>query len=261
MNWIDTHCHLEMIEGDTKDVVSSSMELGVDKMVTIGTSPANNKQVLSNIKKFDNVYGTLGVHPNDANQQAMVYLDGITEELSSNKKILAIGECGFDFFRQQTSLSDQRVVFEKQMQMALELKLPIVIHSRQAEEETIAAMEPYLKKGLKALFHCFTSKDILFELGMRFDSWFSYNAIATFKKGDEIREFLLKTPTDKILIETDSPYLAPAPYRGKGNIPGYVSIIGKELAGFLNIGEAEFMKLTYDNCHTFYDRLKLGGVI
>ena len=250
--WIDSHCHLEMIEQDTASIIQALEAWQLKKVVTIGTQQANNSSVLKNCEAYPEVYGTYGLHPNHATEEELSALADLPEVLAKNPKICAIGECGFDFFYQHTSYEQQKKAFTLQLEHALALNYPVVIHSRSAEAATIETLEPYLKKGVKAILHSLTSNQELFQFGRAYDLYFSFNGISTYKKSEHLREFLKQTPLERVLLETDAPFLAPGKYRGKTNLPYYVAIVGELLADYLGIKLADFQAITSRNAEAFY---------
>ena len=254
-SWIDTHCHLEMIGMDPAFVVEESKKQNLSKIVTIATCYENNEKILQFCQTFPEVYASYGLHPNYVTKEEIEKLKNLPSLLQKNPKILAIGECGYDFFYQKSTPDLQKEAFTLQLGWAVDLKYPLVIHSRNAEAATIETIHPFLSQGLKAVLHSFTSNKDLWAFGIENSFYFSFNGISTYKKSDEIREFLKKTPLDRILLETDSPFLAPGQHRGKTNLPAYIPIIGQILADFLNLPVKEFCQQTTQNALRFYDRL------
>ncbi len=254
--WIDSHCHLDMIKSPLEEVLAQAKEMEVGPLITIGTKGESNKNVVELVSQSPEIYGTLGIHPHEADAATEADFTYIKESAKDNPKIIAIGECGFDFFYSHSSVEGQKKVFYKQIEMALELDLPLIIHARDAEAETMQMLKDFKGQGLKGVFHSFTSTLELAELVIEQDFYLSFNGIATFPKAENVREVLLKTPKNRILIETDSPFLAPKPYRGKTNYPGYVSFVGVQLAEILAMDAVEFQQLTRNNTLNLFQNLK-----
>ncbi|KAK3575759.1 hypothetical protein CHS0354_030091 [Potamilus streckersoni] len=250
--WADTHCHLDMLKPTAEDCIRASIALDTPVMVTIGTDHESNCFINDITQKIPHVYGTLGYHPHDADKFQPEHLDYIREQLRKNPKIIGIGECGFDFYYTRSTPENQKRVFEIMMNFALETDYPLAVHTRDSEDATQDLMRPFLKKGLRALLHSYTSNEKLADFAIEHGCWFSFNGIATYKKSEYIRHVMKKIPRDKILLETDAPFLAPEPFRGKQNIPGYVGRVGALLAKHLDITEAEFAALTWKNAKAFY---------
>lgn len=251
--WIDTHCHLEMLKGSANEIVRQSKLQGVYQCITIGTDEPSNKTILSLITEFDSVWGTLGVHPHEAEKTKENHFEWIFEKAKKHSKIVAIGECGYDFYYNHSPKNIQETAFCKQMEIALDLNLPVVIHTRDAEEQTIQTMKSYVKKGLRGVFHSFTSSQELAIFGIEHGFYFSFNGICTFPKSEEVRNVLKIIPKDQILLETDAPFLTPVPYRGKPNYPGNTAIVGKYIADFLNLPIDEFSNLTKQNTNNLFN--------
>ena len=253
MEWIDSHCHLDMLETSVEETLERSSELGIHQMVTIGTTRKSNNWIAETVTKHEGVFGVLGYHPHYADDFVEEDLEIIERHIIQTPKIVAIGECGFDSYYQKSTIENQRRSFELLMDMAIRLNKPLVVHTRSAEENTMITMEPYLKKGLKCVLHSFTSNDQLAEFGIKYDCYFSFNGISTLKNSENIRQLLKKVPPDRVLLETDSPYLAPHPHRGKKNFPGWVSLVGEFLANYLEISVNDFAAQTCQNTKNFYN--------
>ncbi|MDX2471121.1 MAG: TatD family hydrolase [SAR324 cluster bacterium] len=254
--WIDSHCHLDMIKIPLGEVLTQAKEMSVGPLMTIGTKGESNRSVVELVDQAPEIFGTLGIHPHEADATTEGDFKFIHESAESNPKIIAIGECGFDFFYSHSTATGQKEVFYKQIEIALELNLPLVIHARDAEAETMQMLKDFKGQGLKGVFHSFTSSLELAELVLEQGFYLSFNGIATFPKAENVREVLLKTPKDRILIETDSPFLAPKPFRGRTNFPGYVSYVGMQLAEILQIDITEFQRLTRTNTLNLFQNLK-----
>ena len=257
IQWIDSHCHLDMIDEDTTRIIQKASQQGVALIVTIGTDMESCNTIRKITKNYPSVYGTLGIHPHDASQTSLSEIDTIKKTIVNEEKIVALGECGLDYYYMRSPLEIQKNIFIEQLKAAEEIGYPVVIHSRDAEKDTMEILQPFLEnKSFRAILHCFTSKIELAEFGKKYDCYFSFNGICTYKKSDYIREVLQGVDLERILLETDAPFLSPEPIRKEKNTPATIPIIGKFIAEFLNIEEVVFSKKIWDNTISFYHGLK-----
>ncbi len=223
--------------------------------ITIGTSHQANLQVKELCQNFDIVYGTLGFHPHDASQVEDGHLQWIREEFQANQKMIAVGECGYDLFYEHSKKADQAKVFESQLNLAAELDMPVVIHSREADQEMRDMLNAFKNKNLSGVVHCFTSDLDQAKFILDYGFFLSFNGICTFPQAETVREVLKYTPLDRLLLETDSPYLSPVPFRGKPNIPGRVSIVGEYVADYLKISTEKLSNQVLENTKTLFPRI------
>ena len=224
--WTDTHCHLDMLEEKIPSVLEEAKKKEVNRIITIATDQRSSEKVCNYVKSYSNIYGTVGIHPHEAKSVQQTDYDFIATSLVKEKKIIALGECGYDFHYNHSNYNEQNQVFCRQLEVALKTDYPVVIHSREAEKETIKTLAPFIKKGLKVLLHSFTSSQELADFGIQFDCYFSFNGIITFSNATHFLKLIEKISIERILLETDSPFLAPVPLRGKKNFPENVAIIG-----------------------------------
>ena len=250
--WIDTHCHLDLLSEEISCVLTKAKAKKVAYLVTIAIDKKSSQKICYLTKQYPNVYGTVGIHPHEASNALTTDFDFITFCLQNQEKIIALGECGYDFYHQESDYQIQKMVFEKQLAIALSLNYPVVVHSRSAEKETIVSLEPFLKKNLRVLLHSFTSSWKLANFGIKKGVYFSCNGILTFPKSIDLQKIFQKIPLDRILIETDSPYLSPVPLRGKENTPANVVFVGEFLAHLRKKTLSEIMKITTQNAKKFY---------
>ena len=225
--YIETHTHLDYLKDISfRQEIEEAQKLGVERVITVAVSPENQQTVLDIANEFDGVYCTQGIHPH----QAKEWNDNVEQIIITNiktSKVVALGEIGLDYHYDKSPRTLQRQVFERQLQIAIESELPVVIHSREAEEDTMDIMKNYISKlRRKGVFHSFTSKKFLAEFALENDFYLGFNGIITFKNAHEVREIVEFTPSDKILIETDAPFLAPVPYRGRENRTSYLPVVG-----------------------------------
>ena len=228
---IDSHCHLdhEPMFSDLKNVIVRSKECGVEKILTIATTKESFKKIVKIVNFDPIIYGTYGIHPHETNSN-FVTIKEIILNVKSNKKIIGVGETGLDFYYNHSDKDRQIESFKFHIEAAIELNMPIVVHSRNAEKETFEILNLYKELKPKILMHCFTgSKKFAYKL-LALNSYFSASGIITFKKSLDLQETFKLIPNDKILIETDSPYLSPVPLRGKKNEPSFIKYTLEKLA-------------------------------
>lgn len=252
---IETHCHLDYLkELPLDETLGKAASIGVERVITIAVSPDNLATVMEITQQHEQVYGTQGIHPHDAEK----YNDDVEVVIRNNldeQKILAVGEIGLDYFYDNADRAVQRAVFEKQLAIAVEKKLPVVIHTREADEDTQAILKNFVNDmPNKGVIHSFTSGVALAEycLGEGFN--LGFNGICTFNKADNVREVVGITPLEQTLLETDAPYLTPIPYRGKENAPFYLPFIAEKVAEVKGVSVEDVLKQTYKNSlRTFFN--------
>lgn len=251
---IETHCHLDYLKDlELEELISKSKDVGVEKIITISVEPDNLDKVIAISKAHENVYCTQGVHPHDAKKW-----DDETEAKIKNQalyeKCLAIGEIGLDYHYDHSPVEVQKEVFRKQLTLASELDLPVVIHSRDAEADTISILQEYLpvlkKRGV---IHSFTSSIELAEFAIENDFYLGLNGIITFKNAENVREAARITPLNRLLLETDAPFLTPIPYRGRENAPFYLPFIAEKLAEIKKVPVEELLSQVYRNSFSLFN--------
>ena len=256
--WVDTHCHLEMLKEDPAGALEKGREQGLCHSMTIGTNHETNQAVLGLCAQFGDISGALGIHPHYAKDAEPAHFDFIEKNAINNPRIIAIGECGLDFFYTLSEAEPQKEVFVKQLQLAIKHNLPVVIHSRSAEQETLDCLAQVDVSKLRGVFHSFTSSLDMAQKILEMGFYISFNGICTFPKSDEVREVLKQMPLDRILLETDSPYLSPVPFRGKPNVPGNVSVVGEFVADFLGLEAPELAQRCYTNSKQLFGFVDVG---
>jgi len=243
MSWIDVHTHLHMIKKDLNEVIKACVDQDVCHLITIGTVQEDWPCVLKHLKqnfKGVHVYGALGCHPHSAKN----FTDEAEEELRKNlkeEKIVALGEIGLDDYYENSELEVQKEVFRKQMQIAQENGLNVEIHTRSAEEDTLEVLSEF-KGKVRGLLHCFTGSWKMAKKALDMGYNISFSGIVTFKKAQDLKEVCEKVPLNRLHIETDAPYLAPIPYRGKENQPAYLTQTAQTVCTIHQI-ELEQLKL------------------
>ena len=250
---IDSHCHLdhEPLYSDLKNVLKRSKDIGIKKLLTISTSIESFSRVKDIVNKDDIIFGTIGIHPHETDKNA-IDSDFFTRNLSENKKIIGVGETGLDFFYDNSDRNKQIESFKIHIKAALEANIPLIIHSRNAEEKTFEILNQYKDQKLKILMHCFTGSQQFAEKLMEFNSYFSASGIITFKKSNELQNTFKNIPLENLLIETDSPYLAPDPHRGKINDPSFIIHTLKKLSEIKNLDINELEIITSKNFNKLF---------
>ena len=250
---IDSHCHLdhEPLLSNLDDIIKRSKDVGIIKILTICTTIDSFLRIKEIIKKDDMIFGTYGIHPHEVKKNK-VSASLIIKEISDNKKIIGIGETGLDFFYNHSDKSDQMNSLDEHIQAALTLNIPLIIHSRNAENETLEIFNNYKNNNLKILMHCFTGSKNFAEKLLDFNAYFSASGIITFKNSIELQETFKFIPLEKLLIETDSPFLAPEPKRGKKNEPSFVKYTAEKLANIKKISNSELINATSSNFNSLF---------
>ena len=257
---IDSHCHIdgEAFDTDRDEVVQRAKETGVGMMLTIGTGDPQSdafRKAVTVAEKYDNVYASVGVHPHDAK----LYDDAAEKhlkELTVSDKVIAWGEIGLDYYYDHSPHDAQRDVFRRQIRTAGELQLPIIVHSRDADDETVEIIKEECsgEDFSGGIMHCFGGTPEMAKRLMELGFLISFAGNVTFKKADNLREAARVVPLDKLLVETDCPFLTPVPLRGKRNEPAYVEHTARFLAEFYNV---EFDTLADQTTRNFLDFFKL----
>ncbi|KZK98427.1 putative deoxyribonuclease YcfH [Pseudovibrio sp. Ad14] len=246
---VDSHCHLDFPDfAEERDqIIERAHEAGVKLMVTICTRVRKFEQIKEIAEAYDSVYCSVGTHPHQAGEETDVTTEELVE-IAKHPKVVAIGEAGLDYFYDNASPEDQEKVLRTHIAAARETQLPLVIHSRDADEDMMRILEEEMKAGsFPALLHCFSSGKELAMKGLELGLYVSFSGILTFKHSTELREIAAELPMDRLLVETDAPYLAPQPWRGKRNEPAYVAHTNKVLAEALGVSEDVMAKATTQN--------------
>ncbi|MEE9417113.1 MAG: TatD family hydrolase [Acidimicrobiales bacterium] len=244
MSWIDNHCHLE--PDTAAENIAAGTDSGVSHFITVGCDLATSKESIALAEQYSQVWATAGVHPHEAK----FGLEGI-EPLLSHPRVVAVGEAGFDFHYDRSARPVQRDVFAAQIGLANQYDLPLVIHTREAWEETFDLLD---QEGVpsRTVFHCFTGGASEVALCLERGALVSISGIVTFKNADDVRAAVKETPLDRLMVETDSPFLAPMPHRGKTNQPAFVSYVGERVAEIKGVAAVEVANATTANAQSFY---------
>jgi len=250
---IDSHCHLdhEPLMNNLNDVLKRSKDVGVKKILTICTTLKSFDNIIKIIKYDQMIFGTFGIHPHETYNNKVTKKE-IIENLNKDKKIIGIGETGLDFYYNNSDKKSQIQSFEEHIEASIDTKVPLIIHSRNAENETFNILNKYKDKKLKILMHCFTGSKEFAQKLLTLNSYFSASGIITFKNSIELQETFKFLPVDKLLIETDSPFLAPVPNRGKKNEPSFIKFTAEKLAQLKNITNDELIDKTTKNFNKLF---------
>lgn len=247
---IDTHAHYDdpAFDSDRDELLTEILNESVDKLITIGCSIEGSRNAIKIAEKFPSVYASVGIHPSDCMGSSDNYID-ILREMSKNKKVVAIGEIGLDYHYDGYDKETQIDCFIKQLELAKELSLPVIIHSREATSDTMDILRKYKPKGV---VHCFsgsveTAREII-ELGMMI----SFTGVLTFKNSRKAVEACSAIPMERIMLETDSPYMAPVPHRGKRNNSSYVLHVAEKVAEIKNMTIDEVITVCNGNAVRFF---------
>ena len=250
---IDSHCHLdhETLLSDLPNVIQRSKDVGIEKLLTISTSFDSFSRIKELINIDEMIYGTIGIHPHECSNDIITSKE-IIKNLRENSKIIGIGETGLDFYYNNSERKKQISSFNEHIEASIETNKPLIVHSREAEKETFEILNHYKNKKIKILMHCFTGSKEFSEKLLTLNSYFSASGIITFKNSIALRETFKSLPLDNILIETDSPFLAPVPNRGKKNEPSFIDFTAAKLAEIKNISKSELVKITTDNFNKLF---------
>ncbi len=250
---IDSHCHLdhEPLLSDLDNVIQRSKNVGIEKLLTISTSIESFSRVKEIVNKDEMIYGTIGIHPHETDNN-IVDSEFIVRNLRDNKKIIGVGETGLDFYYDNSDRNKQINSFRIHIEASIKTNVPIIIHSRNAEDSTFEILNEYKDKKLKILMHCYTGSKKFAEKLLNFNSFFSASGIITFKNAGDLQQTFKFLPLDKILIETDSPFLAPVPNRGKKNEPSFINFTAIKLAEIKKIEKTELANITTNNFNNLF---------
>ena len=251
---IDSHCHLdhEPMFSDLKNVIHRSKNVGIEKILSICTTIDSFEKIVKIINFDPIIYGTFGIHPHECSDN-IVTKEEIINNVKKNNKIIGIGESGLDFYYNHSDKEKQIASFKTHIEASIHLNMPIIVHSRSAENETFKILKSYEKFKPKILMHCFTGSAEFAHKLLTLGSYFSASGIITFKNSTDLQETFKLIPNDKLLIETDSPYLAPVPLRGKKNEPSYIKHTLEKLAILKNTEVNKMKKITSSNFNLLFN--------
>lgn len=245
MIWVDSHCHLDSLEGDLNGALQRASDAGVTTMVTIGTDLPSSREAVKLASAHEGVYATVGIHPYDAEDFDELVGEEI-ESLATQPRVVAVGEVGLDFYREHASPDSQRRAFAAQIDLAKRLELPMVMHIREAFPQVVEQLNETGAPGT-LIFHCFSGGAPEAQIAVEMGGYVSFAGNVSYKNAENLREAARVVPLDRLMVETDSPYLSPLPHRGKPNEPGNVAHVGAALATALGLPVEEVAEATTAN--------------
>ena len=257
--YIDSHCHINFPELKTniENVLSNMKEKKITNALCVSVELDSFPEVLAMAEAYDHIYASVGVHP-DYEDIREPGVEELVQIAADHQKVVAIGETGLDYFRLKGDLTWQRHRFRNHIRAAKEAKLPLIIHTRQAQEDTIQIMSEEGANQTRGVMHCFTESYEMAKQALNLDFYISFSGIITFKNAEDLRETAKKIPLDRILIETDSPYLAPVPNRGKMNEPSNVVYVAEKIAELHNCSVDKVAEQTSKNFFDLFHRCQLN---
>ena len=250
---IDSHCHLdhEPLFDNLQNVIDRSKRIGITKLLTISTNFNSFKKIINIVNIDPMIFGTFGIHPHETTNDHASRTT-IIKNINDYEKIIGVGETGLDFFYNHSEKEKQIISFKAHIEAAIDLNLPIIVHSRNAEVETFDILNLYKKNNPKILMHCFTGSKVFAEKLISLNSYFSASGIITFKNSIDLQNTFKFIPTNKLLIETDSPFLAPIPMRGKKNEPSFIKYTSKKLAELKSLTFNQISEITTNNFNNLF---------
>jgi TatD DNase family protein len=255
---IDSHCHLEFepMASNLKDVIKRAVRNNVKYLLSISTTDKSYESILKIVKNYKNIYGTYGIHPHETKNYPLLSSEQIIKQIQLSKKIIGIGETGLDFYYNYSDISVQKKLFIEHINAAQKLNIPLIVHTRSAEDDTYQILQSEKKnKDFKVLIHCFTgTKDFAYKL-IDLGCYISASGVVTFNKSKDLANTFLSLPNDRILVETDSPYLSPEPVRGIPNEPAHIVHTVNFLANLKKIDPVIFGEITTLNFFKLFGKL------
>jgi TatD DNase family protein len=248
----DTHCHLDFpdFDKDRDEVIKRAKNKGIDYIVNIGSSLEGSKRSQELSRQYDFIYATVGCHPHEADRFNKK-IQAALEELARNDKVVAIGEIGLDYYKNYSKIENQKILFISLVKLAKDLGLPLVIHNRQAQEDTLKVLKEALPQN--AVVHCFSGNECFLKECLDLGFFISFTCNITYKKAENLRKLVKITPLDRLFLETDAPFLPPEGFRGKRNEPFYVKFLAEEIARIKEISIEEVAQVTTDNAKRFFN--------
>ena len=255
---VDSHCHLDFpdFSDDLEDILFRAKQAGINQMVTICTRVTTFDRVLEIANRYDNIYCSVGVHPHNCNTEPRVNTDELIK-LASNRKVIGLGESGLDFHRSNSSKDIQKSQFLEHIRASQETGLPLIVHTRDADEEMAKILKDEIRKSsFSGILHCFSSSRKLATTALDLGFYISISGIVTFKNAIELREIVQEIPLEKLLVETDSPYLAPVPLRGRRNEPSFTIYTAKKISEIKKISLEEVASATTNNFFELFTKAR-----
>ncbi|MGH1486161.1 MAG: TatD family hydrolase [Cellvibrionaceae bacterium] len=256
---VDSHCHLDRLslekyDNDLSLAISAALERGISKLLCVGISINNREAVVSIAEQYNEVVSSVGVHPLDV-KEGLATVDDLLQ-WSQHPKVVALGESGLDYYYSEDEKETQQESFIIHLQAAKKAQLPVIVHTRDAREDTIALIKEHGCLNHAGVLHCFTENWEMARQAIDLNYMISISGIVTFKNANELRDVVKQIPLDRLLVETDSPYLAPVPYRGKSNEPQYVREVAEYIAELKGLSFDELASITTDNFYRLFPKAK-----
>jgi TatD DNase family protein len=252
----DSHCHLDFpnLYNQLDDVVNRATLNNIKYLLTINTTLDSFEKIKMIIENYKNIYGTFGIHPHETKNNIKINSDFIKNSINKSKKLIGIGETGLDYYYDHSDRKIQKKIFLEHINSALDLNIPLIVHSRNAENDTLEILKSENKNSkLKILIHCFTGSKVFAKKLIDINCFISISGIVTFSNSVELQDAVSILPLDRLMVETDSPYLSPVPYRGKPNEPSYIIHTLKKISEIKNISNEAMMKHTTFNFKTLFN--------
>jgi len=253
---IDTHAHLNFPDYEdisVETILTRAKEFDVHRILNVGTSPATSQASIDLAEKFPEIYAAVGIHPHDAHLTNEADIETLYNWAKQNPKVVAIGEIGLDYFKPQNSADDQQRVFQALLAMSKELELPYIIHNRESSEDILRIIKE--SNYSNGVLHCFSGDVSFAEEVLRLGLMVSFTGIVTFKNASLVQQAATVVPLDRMMLETDAPFLAPTPYRGQRNEPAYVSLIAEKISELKGEPLAAIKEVTSANALSFFSRM------
>lgn len=259
---VDSHCHLDFPDfaDDLDDVLERAADNGVKQMLTIGTKLSTFQDTLAVARRYEHVYCSVGIHPHEAEREAPMGSIDVLGSRAGHEKVVGIGETGLDFHYEHSPKAIQEDIFRRHIVVSRETGLPIIVHTRDADDATIRILRDEHKKGaFPGLIHCFSTGRKVAEAALELGFYISISGIVTFKAAGELRDIVSTLPLERLLVETDSPYLAPVPCRGRRNEPAFATHTAAKVAELQKVDFETFAKVTTDNFYRLFAKAKRPG--
>lgn len=248
---IDTHAHIDMRDSELKTIISNAKNAGVEKIVIPSVDVNSFEKVIEICKKYEDTYCALGIHPSEANNAKDEDFSKIIE-LSSSEKVVAIGECGLDYYWDKSFVEEQKAAFLKQIEITKVLKKPLIVHDREAHKDTFDYLTQNIKDEVPVIMHCFSgSLEFALEC-IKKGFYIALGGVVTFKNAKKVHEIAKEIPMEFLLLETDTPYLTPEPHRGELNEPAYIKLVAQKIAEIRGISFDEVAEITTQNARKVF---------
>ncbi len=254
---IDSHCHLNYPEfEDLQATLAQAKDLGVEVMQTISTKRSDFEQVIALAEQSQSIYASIGVHPHEAEHHQDMTVDELLK-WAAHERVIGLGETGLDYYYEHSPRQEQQDLFRVHIAASQQSGLPVIVHTRDADEDTIKILQEEHKKApFPILIHCFSTSRDMAEAAITLGGYISISGIVTFNKAVELQEIVADLPLERLLVETDSPYLAPVPFRGKKNQPAYTKYVAEKIAELKNITPEQVAQQTTDNFYRLFTKAK-----